>query len=331
MTGRRLFILGCAAFLLLLVMAASLALGATAIPLADAWQALGQGCSAPTCLIVREARLPRTLAGLLAGAALGVAGTLMQALTRNPLADPGILGVNAGASFAVVLGIALFGASGPEQYLGFAFGGALLASLVVLLAGIAGGGGFNPMRLVLVGVALGAMLEGVSSGIALLDPQVYDQLRFWQFGSLDVRQLDLLRSASLPVLGGVVIALLLAPALNALSLGSDLAVALGTRVRQTQLLGMLAITLLCGAAAAAVGPIAFVGLMVPHLGRWAIGEDHRWLLPFVLLFTPSLLLTADIVGRLLVTNELRVSVVTAFLGAPLLIWLARRQRQGGRA
>lgn len=330
MTPRRLLILGCAAVLLLLVMAASLALGATAIPLADVWQALGQGCSEPACLIVREARLPRTLAGLLAGAALGVAGTLMQALTRNPLADPGILGVNAGASFAVVLGIALFGASGPEQYLGFAFGGALLASLVVLLAGIAGGG-FNPMRLVLVGVALGAMLEGVSSGIALLDPQVYDQLRFWQFGSLDVRQLDLLRNASLPVLGGVFIALLLAPALNALSLGSDLAVALGTRVRQTQLLGLLAITLLCGAAAAAVGPIAFVGLMVPHLGRWAIGEDHRWLLPFVLLFTPSLLLTADIVGRLLVTNELRVSVVTAFLGAPLLIWLARRQRQGGRA
>ena len=329
MTRRRLLILGCAALLLLLVMAASLALGATAIPLADIWQALGHSCSEPACLIVREARLPRTLAGLLAGAALGVAGTLMQA--RNPLAAPGILGVNAGASFAVVLGIALFGASGPEQYLGYAFGGALLASLVVLLAGIAGGGGFNPMRLVLVGVALGAMLEGVSSGIALLDPQVYDQLRFWQFGSLDVRQLDLLRSASLPVLGGVAIALLLAPALNALSLGSDLAVALGTRVRQTQLLGLLAITLLCGAAAAAVGPIAFVGLMVPHLGRWAIGEDHRWLLPFVLLFTPSLLLTADIVGRLLVTNELRVSVVTAFLGAPLLIWLARRQRQGGRA
>ena len=326
MTPRRLLILGCAAFLLLLVMAASLALGATAIPLAEVWQALGHSCSEPACLIVREARLPRTLAGLLAGAALGVAGTLMQALTRNPLADPGILGVNAGASFAVVLGIALFGASGPEQYLGYAFGGALLASLVVLLAGIAGGGGFNPMRLVLVGVALGAMLEGISSGIALLD-----QLRFWQFGSLDVRQLDLLRSASLPVLGGVAIALLLAPALNALSLGSDLAVALGTRVRQTQLLGLLAITLLCGAAAAAVGPIAFVGLMVPHLGRWAIGEDHRWLLPFVLLFTPCLLLTADIVGRLLVTNELRVSVVTAFLGAPLLIWLARRQRQGGRA
>lgn len=327
---RRFLILGCAGLSLLLVMAASLALGSTAIPLADVWQALGHGCSDPACLIVREARLPRTLAGLLAGAALGVAGTLMQALTRNPLADPGILGVNAGASFAVVLGIALFGASGPEHYLGYAFGGALLASLVVLLAGIAGGGGFNPMRLVLVGVALGAMLEGVSSGIALLDPLVYDQLRFWQFGSLDVRQFELLRSASLPVLGGVAIALLLAPALNALSLGTDLAVALGTRVRQTQLLGLLAITLLSGAAAAAVGPIAFVGLMVPHLGRWAIGEDHRWLLPFVLLFTPSLLLTADIVGRLLVTNELRVSVVTAFLGAPLLIWLARRQRQGGR-
>ncbi|MDR6354465.1 ABC-type Fe3+-siderophore transport system permease subunit [Pseudomonas psychrotolerans] len=326
---RPLFLLGCAGLLLLGVMAASLALGATAIPLAEVWQALGHGCSDPACLIVREARLPRTLAGLLAGAALGVAGTLMQALTRNPLADPGILGVNAGASFAVVLGIALFGASGPEQYLGYAFGGALLASLVVLLAGVAGGpGGFNPMRLVLVGVALGAMLEGVSSGIALLDPQVYDQLRFWQFGSLDVRQLDLLSSASLPVLGGVIIALLLAPALNALSLGTDLAVALGTRVRQTQLLGLLAITLLCGAAAAAVGPIAFVGLMVPHLGRWAIGEDHRWLLPLVLLFTPSLLLTADIAGRLLVTGELRVSVVTAFLGAPLLIWLARRQRQG---
>ncbi|AGF81986.1 iron-enterobactin transporter membrane protein [Salmonella enterica subsp. enterica serovar Javiana str. CFSAN001992] len=281
------------------------------------------------CTIVLDARLPRTLAGLLAGGALGLAGALMQTLTRNPLADPGILGVNNGASFAIVLGAALFGFSTPLEQLFMAFSGALIASLIVAFTGSQGGGQLSPVRLTLAGVALGAVLEGLTSGIALLNPEVYDQLRFWQAGSLDIRSLQTLKVALAPVVIAGIVALFLSRALNSLSLGSDTATALGSKVARTQLIGLLAITVLCGSATALVGPIAFIGLMMPHMARWLVGADHRWSLPVTLLATPALLLFADIIGRLLVPGELRVSVVSAFIGAPVLIFLVRRKSNGG--
>lgn len=311
--------------LLLLLIALSLMLGAKSIALSDVLHALFSSCGNADCIIVREARLPRTLAGLLAGAALGLAGALMQTLTRNPLADPGILGINAGAGFAVVLGIALFDADTPADWLVFAFSGALVASLVVALTGALGGGRVNPVRLTLAGVALAAVLEGLTSGISLLNPDIYDHLRFWHSGSLDIRSFSMLRTVFPAMLLGSLLALGLARSLNSLSMGGDLATALGNRVVRTQLVGLLAIALLCGAATAVVGPIAFLGLMTPHLARWLIGNDHRWLLAGTLLLTPCLLLAADIMGRLLVAGELRVSVVTAFLGAPVLIILVRRE------
>jgi ferric enterobactin transport system permease protein len=316
--------------LLLLLIALSLMLGAKSIPIHTLSLALTSHCDSADCVILREARLPRTLAGLLAGCALGLAGALMQSLTRNPLADPGILGVNAGAGFAVVLGIALFGADSPADWLGFAFGGALLASLLVALTGALGGGRVNPVRLTLAGVALGAVLEGLTSGLSLLNPDIYDHLRFWHSGSLDIRSFAVLRATWPAVAVGALIALLLSRALNSLSMGGDLATALGTRVARTQLLGLLAIALLSGAATAAVGPIAFVGLMTPHLARWLWGNDHRWMLPGTLLITPCLLLAADILGRVMVPGELRVSVVTALLGAPMLIVLVRRKLGRGQ-
>lgn len=327
---RQLTAIAASGMLLLLLLALSLMLGAKSIPLHDLSLALTTSCGSADCIIVREARLPRTLAGLLAGCALGLAGALMQSLTRNPLADPGILGVNAGAGFAVVLGIALFGADSPADWLGFAFGGALLSSLLVALTGALGGGRVSPVRLTLAGVALGAVLEGLTNGLSLLNPDIYDHLRFWHSGSLDIRSFAILRATWPAVAVGVVIALLLARALNSLSMGGDLATALGTRVARTQLLGLLAIALLSGAATAAVGPIAFVGLMTPHLARWLLGNDHRWMLPGTLLMTPCLLLAADILGRLLVPGELRVSVVTALLGAPMLIVLVRRKLGRGQ-
>ncbi|MGO3912249.1 iron chelate uptake ABC transporter family permease subunit, partial [Huaxiibacter chinensis] len=191
-----------------------------------------------------------------------------------------------------------------------------------------GGGQLSPVRLTLAGVALGAVLEGLSNGIALLNPDVYDRLRFWQAGSLDIRTLDTLQLVAVPVIVAGVVALLLSRALNSLSLGSDTATALGSRVARTQLIGLLAITVLCGSATAVVGPIAFIGLMMPHMARWLVGADHRWSLPVTLLATPVLLLFADIIGRLLVPGELRVSVVSAFIGAPVLIFLVRRLRGG---
>lgn len=306
-------------------MALSLMLGAKSIPLSDVCHALIAPCSSAECIIVRDARLPRTLAGLLAGVALGLAGALMQSLTRNPLAEPGILGVNAGAGFAIVLGIALLGTDSPLQWLTLAFSGALLAALLMTVIGAMGGGRVNPVRLTLAGVALAAVLEGLTSGLALLNPDIYDHLRFWQSGSLDIRDFSVLRTLCPAVLAGAALALCLAQSLNSLSMGGDMAAALGTRVVHTQLLGLLAIALLSGAATAAVGPIAFIGLMTPHFARWLVGNDHRWLLPATALITPVLLLAADILGRIMVAGELRVSIVTAILGAPMLIILVRRQ------
>lgn len=315
--------------LLILAMALSLLVGAKPLPASVIFDALSGACQSADCTIVLDARLPRTLAGLLAGAALGLAGALMQTLTRNPLADPGILGVNAGASFAIVLGAALFGLSSPTEQLMMAFCGALAASLLVAFTGSQGGGQLSPVRLTLAGVALGAVLEGLSSGIALLNPDVWDQLRFWQAGSLDIRTLQTLHIVTIPVLIAAAVALFLSRALNSLSLGSDTATALGSRVARTQLIGLLTITVLCGSATAVVGPIAFIGLMMPHMARWLVGADHRWSLPVTLLATPVLLLFADIIGRVLVPGELRVSVVSAFIGAPVLIFLVRRKRGGG--
>ncbi len=315
--------------LLLLAVTLSLLIGAKALPVSVVVDAFSGTCQSADCTIVLDARLPRTLAGLLVGGALGLAGALMQTLTRNPLADPGLLGVNAGASFAIVLGAALLGIASPEQQLVMAFCGAFVASLIVAFTGSQGGGQLSPVRLTLAGVALAAVLEGLTSGIALLNPDVYDQLRFWQAGSLDIRTFTTLKVVLVPVLIAGIAALMLSRALNSLSLGTDTATALGSKVARTQIFGLLIITVLCGSATAVVGPIAFIGLMMPHISRWLVGADHRRSLPVTLLATPSLLLFADIMGRLIVPAEMRVSVVSAFIGAPVLIFLVRRQRAGG--
>lgn len=310
---------------LLVVMLLSLSLGAKSIPFDTVIQALNGQCSGADCTIITNARLPRTLIGVLAGIALGLSGVLMQTLTRNPLADPGILGVNAGAGFAVVLGITFFGAAHVGEYLWFAFAGAMFAALLVALIGALGGSSLNPVRLTLAGVALAAVLEGMTSGISLLNPLVFDQLRFWQAGSLDIQNMQVVRTVALPILLGTAITLWISKSLNSLSMGNELATALGTGIVRTQLLGLLAITLLCGGATAAVGPIAFVGLMMPHIARRLAGSELHWMLPWTLVLTPILLLSADLIGRFLVAGELRVSIVTALIGAPLLIMLVRQR------
>lgn len=316
-------------FLLLLTSALSLLIGAKSLPASAMLEALSGQCSNADCTIILDARLPRTLAGLLAGFGLGIAGALMQTLTRNPLADPGLLGVNAGASFAIVLGAAFLGLSSPGDQLWMALCGSLIAALLVTFTGSQGGGQLSPVRLTLAGVALAAVLEGLSSGIALLNPDVYDTLRFWQAGSLDIRTLSTLKIVALPMIVALVVALMLSRSLNSLSLGIDTASALGSGVVRTQLLGLIVITVLCGGTTAMVGPIAFIGLMVPHIARWLVGAAHHFSLPVALLVTPVLLLSADIVGRLLVPGELRVSIVSAFIGAPALIWLVRQRNKGG--
>ncbi|WP_246126160.1 FecCD family ABC transporter permease [Nesterenkonia populi] len=276
-------------------------------------------------LLILERRVPRTLLALLAGAALGVSGVIMQALARNPLADPGLLGVNAGAYTAVVLGSAVMGTSVGTGHVWLAVVGALITAVAVYAIGASGPMGANPAKLVLTGVSVGAVLSGISFAVTLALPDVFDRVRFWSAGSLQGRGTEEI-TALLPFLAaGLLIALTLPRALNALALGDDAASALGARPGLTRLAGLCSVTLLCGAATAAAGPLSFIGLMVPHMLRMLVGPDHRWLLPLSLIAAPALLLTADILGRIAVAAELPAGVVTAFLGAPVLIWLTRRR------
>lgn len=319
-------LIGVLTLLLAGLMVISLLVGAKSIPFGDSWQALfgGADCLSQNCTLIRYSRLPRTLAGLVAGVALGLSGSLLQTLTRNPLADSGILGINAGASFAIVLGLLLTGAASPLLWLGFAFSGALIALLIISVTGAAAGSQSSPLRLTLAGVALAAVLEGLTNGLSLMNPDIYDHLRFWLSGSLDIRGFSALQILTPAVVAGSLITLSMGTALNNLSMGDELATSLGTRVTRTRILGLGAVALLSGAATALTGPITFIGLMAPHFARFLIGADHRRMLPVTLLVTPCLLLTADIFGRFLVAGELRVSVVAGLIGAPVLILLARR-------
>ncbi|WP_067824314.1 FecCD family ABC transporter permease [Nocardia inohanensis] len=307
----------------------SLVIGAKSIPIHEVWAALCGGEDTPDHLVVTEYRVPRTLLGLLAGTALGVAGCLMQGLTRNPLADPGLLGVNAGAAFAITIAVAFLGASGIESYVWFGFAGAAVVSLAVYRLGTAGRQGADPVRLTLAGVALTAVLTGLTKGLILLHPKAFDEMRNWDSGALTGRGYGVIAGAAPFIAVGLVLAILAARSLNAVALGEDLARALGVRVGRTRVLTALALVLLCGTATAAIGPITFVGLAVPHLARWVVGPDQRWILAYSLLLAPILLLLADVIGRVVITpDEIPAGLITAFLGAPVLIALARRAPAG---
>ncbi len=306
----------------------SLAVGARSIPLGDVVDALrGGGGSTQDTAIVLDLRVPRTLLGIAAGASLGLAGALMQSLTRNPLADPGLLGINAGAAAAVVIAIGLLGLSGTTAYVWFAFLGAGVAAVAVYLVGAAGRGGATPVRLALAGTAVSAALTAVIYGIVLTDPLLLQKYNLWSVGGLGGRgRTDLSGVIPFMVLGAAG-ALLLARPLNALAMGEESARALGARVGAARLGGAAAITLLCGAATAACGPIYFLGLVVPHAARAICGPDVRWVLAYSALLGAALLLVADVLGRVLVApQELQAGLMLAFVGAPLFIAIVRRRR-----
>ncbi len=311
--------------------ALSIAVGTKAIPLSVVWDALDGRTSRPAraedLRIVLDLRLPRTLVGLAAGVALGLAGALMQALTRNPLADPGILGINAGAAATVVLAIRVLGVSSLAGYIWFAFAGAAGAFTIVYLLGTRGRSGASPERLALAGAAVGAALLAVTNAVALLDVTTFDRYRLWTVGTLTGRDLSVLYGVSPFIVAGGLLALGLGPSLNVLALGEDAARALGANLGRTRILSAVAITLLCGAATAAVGPIAFVGLAVPHIARSLVGPDQRWLLPYSLVLAPAMLLLADVLGRIATRpGELPVGLVAAFAGAPVFLAVILRRR-----
>ena len=312
---------------LVVVVLCSIAFGSKSISLGTVWQALVEADGSNDHLIVRSLRVPRTLLGLGVGAALGLAGALMQGVTRNPLADPGILGVDAGAALAVVIAIYTFDVSSLSQYVWFAFVGAGLASVIVYLLGSLGRGGATPVKLALAGAALSALLTSLTSTVLLLDVQTLDQFRFWVVGSLAGRDSEIISQVAPFLVVGVVLALLSARSLNTLALGEDVARSLGQRVHLARGLSALAIVVLCGSATAAAGPVAFIGLTVPHVARAICGPDYRWILPWSLVLAPTLLLGADVLGRVIARpGEVQVGILTAFLGAPFFIALVRRRK-----
>jgi iron complex transport system permease protein len=316
--------------LLAIAVVASLMVGSRGIAPGVVLDALHHGPASPTdtdAVIVLEQRLPRTLLGLAVGVALGAAGALMQALTRNPLADPGVLGINWGAAAAIVAGIMLFGITSLNGYVWFSLAGAAIVAVLVYLLGATGRSGATPARLALAGTAVGASLQGVIYAAVLVDATTFDQYRVWRVGSLTGRDPQALAQVLPFLVVGILLALGLARALNALALGEETARALGVRVGRIRALTGLGIVLLCGGATAAAGPIAFVGLAVPHLARVVTGPDQRWVMPWSMALGGLLVVCADIVGRVVVIPaELEVGVVTAFVGAPVFLAIARRRR-----
>lgn len=305
----------------------SLSVGSNPIPLDRTWTLLLHPDGSQQSIVLHELRVPRTVVGLVVGAALGLAGSLMQSLTRNPLADPGVLGVNAGAGLAVVLAVALVGVAGVWFYLWFAFAGAAVASVAVYALGAAGRQSATPVRLALAGVAITAALSALTQTVILADQKAFNEFRYWVAGSLEGRGWTVLATAGPFVVVGAVLALALGPALNALALGDETGRALGVRVARTRTLTMVAITLLCGAATAAAGPISFVGLAVPFVARALVGSDQRWAGILCLVLGPAWLLAADVLARVVVApEEIQVGILAALAGAPFFVALVRRPK-----
>lgn len=314
--------------LVVLVALASVAVGTRTIELSRVLDALFAFDPAiEDHVIVRDLRVPRTGLALAVGAALGLAGAVMQGVTRNPLADPGLLGVNAGAALAVVAGMSIFGATTVSNQVGLAMAGAAGAGVAVYGIGSTGRGGATPVKLAIAGAALAALLGSITSALLLLDSATLDQYRFWAVGSVANRSFALYRAALPFLAAGALLALASSRALDGLALGEDVARSLGQRVALSRAVAAASVVLLCGAATAAAGPIWFVGLTVPHVARSITGPDHRWLLPASMLLGAALLTGADVVGRVVTRpGELEVGVATAVLGAPVFIAFVRRRR-----
>ncbi|WP_423920583.1 FecCD family ABC transporter permease [Frigoribacterium sp. 2-23] len=329
----RLLVVVAALVLLALALVLGLAVGARPVAFDDVVRILfggrTAGDSADVAAVI-DLRLPRTVAALVAGAGLGVAGAVAQAVTRNPLADPGILGVTSGSAFAVALAVGFAGVTAASGWVWFSFAGAAVATVVVALIGGSGRSGASPARLSLAGIAFGAVLSGITSAIVLADPRRFDAVRAWEVGSLADRGWASVGTVAPFVVAGLVVALIASRPLDAVSLGDDHAASVGVSVTRTRIASLIVITLLAGGATAIIGPVAFVGLIVAHAARGLVGPSQPWIIAVSTLFGPALLLLADVLGRVAAPpGELAAGLVTAALGAPVLIAIARRRRVGG--
>ncbi len=310
-----------------LSVALSLAFGARTVGLNEIIGGLFDSNATSLGAVVVRERIPRTVLGLIAGAALGISGALMQAITRNPIADPSVLGVNTGASLFVVCGIAFLNISSPIQYLLFAFAGAAATAVFVYAIGSMGRGGATPIKLALAGTATSAALSSLVSAVMLPRTTVMDDFRFWQVGRVGGATWEALAVVVPLLIVGSAAGILCAPALNALALGDDAATGLGVRTGLLRLTGAFAGVLLCGGVTALAGPIGFVGLMAPHVMRLILGADQRLILPMSAVGGAVILTVADVVGRVVGgSGELEAGIVTAFLGAPVMILIAIKSK-----
>lgn len=313
---------------LVVVMLLSLAVGARSIPLPTVVGAIMNFDAANGDHAVVASRMVRTVAGLVVGLSLGLAGTSMQGVARNPLADPGILGINAGASLAVVAGIFFLGAASVSSYLWFAFIGSAVAAVVVYLVASLGRSGATPVKLALAGAAMAAGMGSLMSAMLVTSQSSLELFRSWQVGALAGKSWDSIGAVLPFVLLGAVILLCTGRLLNTLALGDDMARGLGQRPGLGRAVSALGIVLLCGSATALAGPIGFIGLVVPHLLRGLVGSDYRWLLPLSLIAAPVVLLLADVVGRvILLPGEVPAGIVAAMMGAPVFIAVVRRGKK----
>ncbi|NEC68668.1 iron ABC transporter permease [Streptomyces sp. SID9727] len=324
--GRRLVHLTMCLALLLVAVLLSLAVGSRAVAPGEAVSALLHGGTSDNAQVVRAMRVPRTVIGVLAGTALAVAGTMMQGITRNPIAEPGILGVSQGASVGVVCALTFCGVHTLTGYIWFAFAGAALAAVAVYAVAAGGYRGASPVKLALSGAAMNALLGAVVSAVVTTDARALDEFRFWQVGSIDGRGPDVIAQIWPFVLAGLLLSAVLARGLDALALGDEAAKGLGHNVGLLRVGGAAAATVLTGAAVAAAGPIAFTGLAVPHIARALVGTAHRWVLPVAAVLGPVMILLSDVLGRIVFPpSEVPVAVMTALLGVPFLIALVRRK------
>ncbi|WP_299485948.1 iron ABC transporter permease [Acaryochloris sp. IP29b_bin.137] len=312
--------------LLLICFMASVGLGVADINPKTVYLALTAFDGSTDQLIIRTVRMPRSITALLVGSAVAVAGAIMQGLTRNPLADPGILGINAGAALAVVGSVFWLGSTSLKVYAGFALLGAAIAAITVYALGSLGQGGLTPLNLTIAGAAFQALVSSLTTGILILSQQTLEEIRFWLAGSVAGRDLDLVVQV-LPYLAvGMVMALLMGKQLTTLSLGEDIAQGLGQKTAWVKIAAAVSIILLAGGSVAISGPIGFVGLIVPHIVRFWVGVDYRWILPYAAIVGAILLLIADIGARLVIQpQELPVGLVMPLLGAPFFIYLTRWQ------
>jgi iron complex transport system permease protein len=310
--------------ILILCLVASIAYGAADISFSTIYAALTSFDGSTEQLIIRTVRLPRSLIAMLVGAALAVAGAVMQGLTRNPLADPGILGLESGAALAVVVAVFLFGTSSLTAYAGFAFLGAGVTAVVVYLIGSLGRGGLTPLNLTVAGAAITALLSSLTTGILILSQRTLDEIRFWLAGSVAGRDFTLFLQVLPYIIIGLIVAFALGRQITTLNLGEDVAKGLGQQTIWVKAIAAVSVVLLAGSSVAVAGPIGFIGLVVPHIVRFFVGVDYRWILPYAAVLGGILLLVADIAARLLIApQELPVGVMMAIVGAPFFIYLAR--------